>query len=30
LHYFYVDTLQRGKKYAILLDKWNYFFKLVS
>ena len=21
LHYFYVDTLQRGKKYAILLDK---------
>ena len=23
LHYFYVDTLQRGKKYAIKLDKCN-------
>ena len=23
LHYFYVDTLQRGKNYAIQLDKCN-------
>ena len=23
LHYFYVDTLQRGKNYAIKLDKCN-------
>ena len=23
LHYFYVDTLQKGKKYALKLDKCN-------